>query len=150
MDDILNFYPITERVGTAGQPTPAQFAQIAAAGYTAVINLAMPDSDNAIAQEGALVSSQGMDYIHLPVPFDAPGERHLRRFFGVMTALGDDKVFVHCALNMRVSVFMFKYLTLIEGVDEVQATSPLLGQWLPQMDPVWRRIIELERDAIGG
>ncbi|WP_116367334.1 protein tyrosine phosphatase family protein [Parahaliea mediterranea] len=150
MNDILNFYPITENIGTAGQPTREQFAQIAAAGYTAVINLAMPDSDNAIPEEGSLVSSLGMDYIHLPVPFDAPGEQHLQRFFGVMAALGDDRVFVHCALNMRVSAFMYKYLTLREGLDEARATSPLLQQWLPQMDPAWRRIIAMERSAIEG
>jgi hypothetical protein len=42
---ILHFLPISARIGTAGQPTAAQFALIREAGYDVVINLALPTSD---------------------------------------------------------------------------------------------------------
>lgn len=148
MQDLINFHPITDRIGTAGQPTREQLSQVAEAGYQVVVNLAMPDSDNAIAEEGSVVSSLGMAYVHLPVPFDAPGPEHLRRFIGVMKALRGDRVFVHCAVNARVSAFMFKYLTLCEGSSEEAATSPLLHRWLPEMDEAWRGIMALERGDV--
>ena len=44
-----------------------------------VVNLAMHDADDAIADEGRLVSAAGMSYIHLPVP-EAPTAAHLQRF----------------------------------------------------------------------
>ena len=91
---VTNFVQLTEEVGTAGQPTAEQFADIAAAGYTTVINLAMPDSDNAIAEEGSLVTSAGMRYIHLPIDFAAPTAAHARTFIRLMQALDGDKVFV--------------------------------------------------------
>lgn len=144
MEELLNFYQITEHIGTAGQPTQAQFTDIAAAGYRAVVNLAMPDSDNAIEQEGSIVSALGMTYVHIPVPFEAPTAAHLRQFCGVMEVLEGDPVFVHCAVNARVSAFMHQYLTLKKGVSSEQATSPLLRRWLPEMDDKWQLIMALE------
>lgn len=67
LTDILNFVQLTPHVGTSGQPLAHQFQEIADAGYKTVINLAMADSDNALADEGALVAGTGMTYIHLPV-----------------------------------------------------------------------------------
>jgi hypothetical protein len=37
-----------------------------------VINLAMPNSENAIPEEGYIVTARSMTYVHIPVPFDAP------------------------------------------------------------------------------
>ena len=110
VQDILNFVQLTDRVGTSGQPTPAQFADIAAAGYRAVVNLALPNSDNAIADEGGVVSALRLSYFHLPVLFDAPQLSELRTFIGLMRVLEDRPVWVHCAMNLRVSAFMYHYL----------------------------------------
>ncbi len=148
MHDILNFYQITENTGTAGQPTAGQFHRIAAAGYRTVINLAMHDSDNALPEEGNLVASLGMDYIHLPVPFDRPTAGQLAKFFRLLAALEGEKVFVHCALNARVSAFMYKYLTLEKSLSNSEASSPILNQWLPDMDDNWRAIIDLAAEDI--
>ena len=102
MTGIRNFVQMTEAVGTSRQPTAAQFDEIAQAGYSAVVNLAMPDSDDALADEGSLVTALGMKYIHIPVPFDAPTKEHLRSFIRVMRAIDAYKVWVHCVVNARV------------------------------------------------
>src|SRR4051812_35572226 len=97
LSEIYNFRPIGDRLGTAGQPTEDQFQNIRRAGYEAVINLALPTSDNAIPHEGSLVTALGMSYIHLPVDFKAPTARDFETFSGVMAALENRRVFVHCA-----------------------------------------------------
>ena len=148
MEGLFNFCQIAKNVGTAGQPTADQFSDIARSGYSTVVNLAMHDSDNAIPEEGNIVTSLGMTYIHMPVPFDAPTVNHVRKFFGIMDVLGNEKVFVHCAVNARVSAFMHQYLTLRKGVASAQASSPLLQKWLPEMDIHWRSIMELEASDI--
>jgi protein tyrosine phosphatase (PTP) superfamily phosphohydrolase (DUF442 family) len=148
MEKLINFYQIAENIGTAGQPAADQFSGIAKAGYSTVVNLAMHDSDNAIPEEGNIVTSLGMTYIHMPVPFDAPTVNHVRKFFGIMDALGNENVFVHCAVNARVSAFMHQYLTLRKGVASARASSPLLQKWLPEMDIRWRSIMELEASDI--
>jgi len=138
---ILNHYPITENIATSGQPTERQFADIAEGGYDVIINLAMPDHENAIAHEGSIVASLGMTYIHLPVPFDAPTEDHFAAFSGYMDVLEQKKVWVHCIVNARVSAFLFRYLQRNRGFTASEATTPVLEQWLRQMDDTWKEFI---------
>jgi uncharacterized protein (TIGR01244 family) len=145
--DLVNFHQITPRIGTAGHPKAADFPTIAAAGYEVVINLAMHDADDAIAEEGSLVSKAGMTYIHLPVPWEAPTADHLKSFIGIMDALADKKVLVHCQVNARVSAFMLKYLTF-KGVSEAEATTPLMVKWKPQMDDTWKAFLALSKQDV--
>lgn len=144
---LRNFHQITPRIGSAGHPKPEDFPTIAAAGYEVVINLAMHDADDAIAEEGTLVSQAGMSYFHLPVPWEAPTADHLKTFIGIMDALADKKVLVHCQVNARVSAFMLKYLTF-KGVSEVDATTPLMEKWKPQMDDTWKAFLQIEKDEL--
>ena len=146
--ELLNFHQITPRIGTAGHPKADDFASIAAEGYEVVINLAMHDADDAIAEEGSLVSKAGMSYFHLPVPWEAPTADHLKTFIGIMDALDDKKVLVHCQVNARVSAFMLKYLTF-KGIDEADATTPLMEKWKPQMDDTWKAFLALSEKDIG-
>jgi len=91
---ILNTIVINERITTSGQPSPIQFTEIADAGFTCVINLAMPDSTNALPDEGGFVSEAGMNYFHIPVPFEAPKQAHLNLFLKLMKALDKEKIWV--------------------------------------------------------
>ncbi len=140
MEQILNFLPISTHLGTAGQPTPEQFATIRAAGYEVVINLAMPTSTNALPKEAALVREQGMEYVHIPVVWEAPTLTDLERFLAVMDRLQGKKVLVHCALNMRVSCFVLLYRVLRQGVPLDEARETMLTIWQP--DLVWQSYIE--------
>lgn len=146
--DILNFHEMTDQIAIGGQPTVSQLAQVADAGYSVVVNLAMHDSDNAIPEEGSVTASLGMSYIHIPVPSDAPTSTHVRKFFNVMDAFEGEKVFVHCVVSGRVSAFINRYMMLRKGASAEQATSPLLQRWLPAMEKPWTSIMKLELDDI--
>ena len=148
LKDVINFYQITANIGTGGQPTISQFSKISEAGYSVVINLAMHNSNNAIAEEGEVVSALGMEYAHIPVPFEAPTSIHLKKFFDLMDSFDGKKIFVHCAVNARASVFMHKYLTLQKRLPFERSISPYLNQWLPTMDSNWRRMMEMEWEEI--
>lgn len=128
---IPNFLQVSKTVATAGQPTEAHIAAIRAAGYRVVINLALPSSANALANEQALVETEGMTYIHIPVLWEEPTLADVRQFFSVMQAYGSQPVFVHCAKNMRVSAFMYLYRRLCEGIDETIAKRDLHTIWTP-------------------
>mgnify|MGYP005656385531 FL=1 len=148
MNDVINFFQITDTIGTGGQPSVSQLYDIAQNGYDVVINLATHNSENAIENEGSIVASLGMTYIHIPVPFEAPTPEHLRKFFGFMNGLSEEKVFVHCAVNARVSAFVFKYLTMERKMQAKKATTPLLAQWLPQMNLIWKNFLSIEKSDL--
>ena len=139
--DILNQVQICDLICSSGQPTERQFSEIASAGYECVINLAMPDHEQSLDNEGAIVTSLGMTYIHIPVPFDAPTEKHLLAFSGYMNSMKDRKVWVHCIVNARVSAFLFRYLQQHLGLPPENAVTPILEAWIPSMDNVWRDFI---------
>ena len=148
MNDVINFFQITDTIGTGGQPSVSQLYDIAQNGYDVVINLATYNSENAIENEGSIVASLGMTYIHIPVPFEAPTPEHLRKFFRFMNGLSEEKVFVHCAVNARVSAFVFKYLTMERKMQAEKATTPLLAQWLPQMNLIWKNFLSIEKSDL--
>jgi protein tyrosine phosphatase (PTP) superfamily phosphohydrolase (DUF442 family) len=116
LSEIYSFRAVGDRLGTAGQPTQDQFRKVREAGFEAVINLALPTSDNAIANEGSVVTGLGMSYVHIPVDFKAPAPQDFRAFCRVMEAFEGRPVFVHCAANMRVSAFVFLYRILCQRV----------------------------------
>jgi protein tyrosine phosphatase (PTP) superfamily phosphohydrolase (DUF442 family) len=140
LSEIYNFRAIGERVGTAGQPTEEQFRIVREAGFETVINLALPTSDNALAEEGSIVTGLGMSYVHIPVDFKAPTAADFRAFCGVMEAFDGRRVFVHCAANMRVSAFVFLYRVLRQGVNVADADKDLRAIWQP--DEIWSRFIQ--------
>jgi protein tyrosine phosphatase (PTP) superfamily phosphohydrolase (DUF442 family) len=72
LSEIYSYRGIGDRLGTAGQPTEAQFQMIREAGFETVINLALPTSDNALPNEESVVTGHGMSYVHIPVNFQAP------------------------------------------------------------------------------
>ncbi|MBD2256588.1 sulfur transferase domain-containing protein [Pseudanabaena sp. FACHB-2040] len=137
---IYHFLPISDAIATAGQPTAEQFEAIRQAGYQVVVNLALLTSDNALPQEPALVESLGMQYVPIPVIWEEPTLADLHRFFAVMEANQDKKVFVHCAANMRVSVFVYLYRCLRLELDEAQARQDLHRIWQP--NSIWQQFIE--------
>ena len=147
LESIRNYIRLTPEIGTAGQPRREQFETIAGAGFEWVINLAMPDHADSIADEGALVTALGMTYCHLPVPFDAPGPDQLRQFCALLAALRGRKLFVHCIMNYRVSAFMYLYLTHVEGMPEEQARSPIFERW--NIEPQWRALLAMDARELG-
>ena len=54
---VLNFVENSDGICSSGQPTKAQFSDMAEQGFGSVINLALPDSGNAIPNEGELVTA---------------------------------------------------------------------------------------------
>ena len=138
LDNIRAFLMLGE-VGTSGMPRAEHFAEIGRAGFKSVINLAMPTSDFALPNEGDLVTRAGMNYLHIPVLFDAPKQGDYERFEAIMNTLRGERVFVHCAANMRVSAFMFLYRLRAGFADRRAAEADLLKIWAPE--GVWLDLI---------
>ena len=147
LSGIYQFRAVGSGLGTAGQPTAIQFEQVRQAGFEAVINLALPTSDNALPNEGGIVTGLGMSYAHIPVDFKAPRPEDFQMFCGVMEAFRDRRVFVHCAANMRVSAFVFLYRVLAQGVAVAEAERDLYAIWQP--DLVWSQFIRSQLESSG-
>ncbi len=128
---IFNYLPLSASLVTAGQPTEAQLAAVKAAGFQRVINLAPHGLENSLPDEAGVVKGLGMDYVHIPVDFKNPTDADFAAFCSAMAQAKDQKALVHCAANMRVSAFMYRYRTQVLGEDKTLAEQDLHRIWKP-------------------
>jgi protein tyrosine phosphatase (PTP) superfamily phosphohydrolase (DUF442 family) len=136
---IYRYRRLTDRLGTGGQPTEAELAAVAQAGYEAVVNLALHDAEYSLPDERKTVEALGMRYVHIPVAWARPLRSDLECFFGVMDELSDKRVFVHCAANKRVSAFIALHRILRLGWERDAAFAEMHAVWEP--DAVWSRFL---------
>ena len=129
--DIITWRRLDERLTTSGQPSGEQLAAIAALGVTHVVNLGLHTHEKALPDEAASVRALGMDYIHIPVDFQAPAEADFARFCTVMRELAGQTIHVHCIANMRVSAFMYRYRRDELGWAEADARREMNKVWRP-------------------
>jgi len=146
MSDILNYIKINELISTSGQPTPEQFKQIAQEGFEVVINLALHNASNAIENEDIVVTDLNMAYFHIPVNFENPKASDLKLFINTLQALGANKVWVHCALNYRVSAFMYVYHKYVLKTPFDDIDLSMFEQWGP--DSKWQELIKIDFDEL--
>ena len=140
IEKIYNYLPIADRFTTSGQPNERQFGLIRDAGFEVVVNLA-PKSvlENSLKDEGAVLDGLGITYIHIPVDFANPTEEDFTAFVASLQENSGRKVWVHCAANMRVSAFTYRYRRAVLGEDENTAGPDLHKIWEPF--GVWKKFI---------
>lgn len=144
LSEILNFRQISDRIGTAGQPNAFQFGLIKEAGYETVINLALSTSTNALADESAIAKSAWLEYIHLPVIWERPTLSDFQFFCQILERKQHKKLFIHCAKNMRVSVFIYLWQRIHQQVSHADAIEPLLSIWTP--NETWQAFMQTVLD----
>ena len=140
LDGIYNYIKISEQVSTSGQPTENQFPLIKAADFNTIINLAPHNVENSIADEAATTSALGLRYIHIPVDFQNPSELDFEQFVETMQSMAGEKVWVHCAANMRVSAFIFRYRCEILNEEENTAKQDIAKIWQPF--GAWKKFLQ--------
>lgn len=139
LSDIVNYREYSTRLSSSGQPTEAQFPALREAGFERVVFLAFTDHEGSVPHEDRLVKQLGMDYIQIPVDWEAPSRGDFLAFAGVMRGAATKKTLVHCQVNFRASSFSFLYRVLYEDVDMAQAKDDLDSVWVP--DATWQQFI---------
>jgi protein tyrosine phosphatase (PTP) superfamily phosphohydrolase (DUF442 family) len=140
MENIYNFLQISDSIATSGQPTIDQFTTIKEAGYQIVVNLALPESPNALVNEKQIVEVQNMQYVNIPVIWENPTIENIIEFFHVLETNHDKKIFVHCAANKRVSAFIYLYRLIHQSISEEKARNDLHKLWVP--NEIWEKFIQ--------
>src|SRR5262245_18053665 len=132
LSDVRNFRRVDDRLLTAGQPSEAQLADASRQGVRVVINLALHDDPRySLADEAGCVRGLGMEYVNIPVNFNAPTEENLRAFIAAMDAYKSEKILVHCAANYRVTAFVGLYRVVCDGLAVDKAFETMRSVWEP-------------------
>jgi protein tyrosine phosphatase (PTP) superfamily phosphohydrolase (DUF442 family) len=140
VSDIYQYKQAAPDLATSGQPREEQLAAIAADGYEVVVNLALHDDPRySLPDEPGCVRRLGLEYVHIPVSFDAPTGEDLQTFFDAMDARKGKRIWLHCAANLRVTAFLGLYRAIRERWSHDQAFALMADVWKP--NPVWEQFI---------
>lgn len=137
---IRNYLEIEPDIFTGGQPTPDQIISLGKAGFNIVINLSTKTSPDAISNEEELVRNAGMAYVHIPVEWQAPAKQDLTKFFLMFEQHRGFKTFVHCAHNMRVSVFIYLYRVIVKKLTPMECWKDVIKIWQP--NEIWQKFLD--------
>lgn len=135
VEKIKQYIQVQEDLATAGQPTLRDLENLADAGYQVVINLGLHETDYALSNEPTWVEQLGMKYIHIPVDFNKPARNDFIRFLNTVNIEQGKKLFIHCAENKRVSVFVALYLVTSGQLTQTEGWNLILRAWEPNL--VW-------------
>jgi protein tyrosine phosphatase (PTP) superfamily phosphohydrolase (DUF442 family) len=139
LEDIRNYREYSSVFASSGQPSKEQLQTVKEAGFERVIFIGVSSSRSAISDEDVTVKGLGMDYIHIPVIFDAPTKSDFYAFAAAMQHERGRKTLLHCAGNFRASAFAFLYRVLYEDVPLVEAKAAMNDVW--QLNEAWRQLI---------
>ena len=138
---IFNYYKVPDLFETSGQPNNKQLISIANGGYEAVINLAPNTTiEGRIINEEGILKSNNITYIHIPVDFNNPLDEDFNKFVAALEQNKYKKIWVHCAANMRVSAFVFKYRRDVLGLSPKNIEEDLEAIWVP--NKTWSSFLE--------
>ena len=138
---IFNYYKVSGLFETSGQPNNKQLISIANAGYEAVINLAPNTTiEGRIINEEDILKSNHITYIHIPVDFNNPLDEDFNKFVAALKQNKHKKIWVHCAANLRVSAFVFKYRRDVLGLSQKNIEQDLKAIWIP--NKTWGSFLE--------
>ncbi|MCU7829801.1 MAG: protein tyrosine phosphatase family protein [Candidatus Thiodiazotropha sp. (ex Myrtea sp. 'scaly one' KF741663)] len=140
IESIYNFRQLSPTLATGGQPDERELQAICQAGFELVINLGLGDAPYAIADEQSIIESRGLDYIHLPVSFEAPEIDQFHAFCRIFNIQRERRAFIHCAANKRVSVFMALFHVIEKDWAFTEARNTILSVWEP--DAIWQVFIQ--------
>ena len=116
IEAISNFKWLLPLLATGGQPDDIQLLKLSKEGFDAVINLGLADAEYAVPNEKQLIESQGIQYFHIPVNFESPQISQYFEFDKLVKDLSGNKLFIHCAANKRVSVFVALFRILNDKI----------------------------------
>jgi protein tyrosine phosphatase (PTP) superfamily phosphohydrolase (DUF442 family) len=137
-----NVVPIDAHLVTSGQPSAKGLRTLRDRGFEAVIYLAPGTVQDAVAEEPAILEAQGIEFVHIPIPFNAPDESHFVAVAEALRRLRERKVLVHCQVNLRASSMVFLYRAIVEKQDPARAYEAVARVWSPEGP--WKSLIATE------
>jgi protein tyrosine phosphatase (PTP) superfamily phosphohydrolase (DUF442 family) len=96
LSDIYNFRKLSPLLAASGQPDEEELTDIAGAGYTVVLSIALHDDPSySLLDERSTVEGLGLMYVHIPVDFAALTDEDFEMFVAVMDENQKRAMLVH-------------------------------------------------------
>ena len=147
-DEVVNYVAYDETFSSGGGVTAPALERLRDAGLERVIFLAYSDQEQSLENEDRVVDELGMDFVHIPVRWDAPDANHFGLFAAIMQQAPERPTLVHCQANYRASAFAMLYRVIYNDVPLAEAKADMNAVWTPT--ETWTDFIldTLERNGV--
>ena len=137
---IPNYVVVRPGLAAAGRPSPQGLQQLKAQGFRTVVDLSAP-GEKGQAEEKALVESQGLRYVSVPVTAATFSAADVDAVQAVLADRAAGPVLLHCASANRVGA-MWAVLLAREGmpIDDAIADGRRVGLRNEAMTEAARRV----------
>jgi uncharacterized protein (TIGR01244 family) len=99
---ISTFAQVESTIACGGTTTPDAIREIKRMGFKTVVNLRLASEPGALVDEdGAIVRSLGMTYVHLPFNIQTPDPKLVENFIAAVAGAANTPAYVHCAAGGR-------------------------------------------------
>lgn len=118
---------VTDHIAIADQPSVEDLTALKASGYVGIVNLrhdGEPEQPLSTADEGVVVASLGMDYLHHGVggaPLGVEGVTSVSRFLDAHE--GSGRVLVHCRKGGRAAALVLLHEAAKRGWTHTEALA---------------------------
>ena len=136
---IYNYIEYSPTFASSGQPSAAQLRAQQANGVERVIYVAFSDHEHSLPNEDRIAKSLGLNYVQIPVDWEAPKPGEYYQFASAMAVEPERKTLLHCQANFRASAFAMLYRVLELGVPLAEAKADMNSVWVP--NSAWTRFI---------
>lgn len=138
-----NYVEISSLIGTGGQPDQNGIKQLAEKGYKTIINIRTSGEEFDLAGEEKQVLQLGLRYYMVPFGGQEPQEEQALAFNTLLSALKEEKVFIHCGSGNRVGSLMMIYFALEAGMpmDKAEQEAKKAGLRSPQLLEFSKQVI---------
>jgi protein tyrosine phosphatase (PTP) superfamily phosphohydrolase (DUF442 family) len=126
-----NVVEINPLLVTSGQPRASALQGLSQLEFAAVLYLAPFTVSDAVRNEPTLLQAQGIEFVHIPIPFGEPTEAHFLEVSEHLVRLKIKRTLVHCQVNMRASSMVFLHRVIALGEPAATAYQAVSQVWSP-------------------
>jgi uncharacterized protein (TIGR01244 family) len=138
---IPDYRIIAPGVAAAGQPSDETLSRLEQLGFKTVINLRRPGEAPVVEREKAVVESQGLRYVSVPVSAQTFSSADVERVRSVLDDESAGPVLFHCASSNRVgAVWGVIQVRRGRSLEEAEAAAKAAGLSSPTMIEAFRRV----------
>lgn len=124
----VNYTRVDAVVACGGATTPDALKELKARGFKAVLNLRQASEPEAkVEEEGALVRSLGLTYLHVPMNGSAPTDASADQFLAALDDASQRPIYIHCGTANRVGAMWYIKRVLRDGWDPDKAMAEAKG-----------------------
>ena len=121
---ISTFAQVETTIACGGSTRPEAIKEIKNMGFKSVINLRLASEEGALVEEeGTMVKSLWMNYVHLPFNIQTPDPKLVDDFIAAVTSPTNRPAYVHCAAGGRAAALWMVKRVLADGWDEARALT---------------------------